>query len=343
MALYSKTFTRDFCLPALEAWYRGEALNDKEWTNEKQKCFPYIIFERIDGTVNCYYDLLGVAWMKNLLLDKASKDTTFIPTLVTTIPEKLKTLRPIYEQQRTLDRLELITFITELEEYYPWFEAMWWLMEMSEEELQGLDVTSLRQVRKDTEKLSSGTNIVIRTSLEKIYPEIKEYVHVLRTSEIKSNRIPPLEELKKRDKNFFFTADKLFVGAESEEIEKMFDVEFEKIAIQNNVGINGQVACKGRVTGIVCRVMGHKDIIKIQEGQVLVSPMTMPDMLPAMQLASAFVTDEGGITCHAAIVAREMKKPCIIGTKIATQVLKDGDLVEVDADSGVVRVIERQT
>jgi pyruvate,water dikinase len=60
-----------------------------------------------------------------------------------------------------------------------------------------------------------------------------------------------------------------------------------------------------------------------------------------MKRASAFITDEGGITCHAAIVARELKKPCIIGTKIATQVLKDGDEVEVDAERGIVRIIKR--
>ena len=62
--------------------------------------------------------------------------------------------------------------------------------------------------------------------------------------------------------------------------------------------------------------------------------------MPAMEKAAAFVTDEGGITCHAAIVAREMKKPCIIGTKIATKVLKDGDLVEVDAEKGIVRILK---
>ncbi len=60
-----------------------------------------------------------------------------------------------------------------------------------------------------------------------------------------------------------------------------------------------------------------------------------------MKRAAAFVTDEGGITCHAAIVAREMKKPCVIGTKIATQIFKDGDMVEVDAQRGVVRIIKR--
>jgi len=58
-----------------------------------------------------------------------------------------------------------------------------------------------------------------------------------------------------------------------------------------------------------------------------------------MEKAAAFVTDEGGILCHAAIVAREMKKPCIVGTRYATQIFHDGDLVEVDADKGMVRKI----
>lgn len=65
--------------------------------------------------------------------------------------------------------------------------------------------------------------------------------------------------------------------------------------------------------------------------------MTFPNFIPAMEKASAFVTDEGGILCHAAIVSREMRKPCIIGTKIATKIFKDGDLVEVDANKGTVK------
>lgn len=67
--------------------------------------------------------------------------------------------------------------------------------------------------------------------------------------------------------------------------------------------------------------------------------MTFPSFISAMIKAFAFVTDEGGITCHAAIVSRELNIPCIIGTKNATQILQDGDLVEVDADSGIVRII----
>ena len=87
-------------------------------------------------------------------------------------------------------------------------------------------------------------------------------------------------------------------------------------------------------------IKDRADFGKLNKGDILVSSMTTPSMAPIMKKAGAFVTDEGGITCHAAILAREMKKPCIIGTKNATRVLKDGDLVEVDADKGVVRIIK---
>ena len=86
-------------------------------------------------------------------------------------------------------------------------------------------------------------------------------------------------------------------------------------------------------------IFGTDDFDKVEEGDILVTPMTNPHMMPIMRKASAFITDEGGITCHAAILSREMKKPCIIGTKIATQVLKDGDKVEVDTEKGMVRKI----
>jgi len=66
--------------------------------------------------------------------------------------------------------------------------------------------------------------------------------------------------------------------------------------------------------------------------------MTTPDLLPCLDKACAFVTDEGGITCHAAILAREMHKPCIIGTRSATRVFRDGDMVTLDTDNGVVRM-----
>ncbi|MBU0536585.1 MAG: hypothetical protein KKE20_06475 [Nanoarchaeota archaeon] len=101
--------------------------------------------------------------------------------------------------------------------------------------------------------------------------------------------------------------------------------------------IKGVVANKGKVTGKVNIIFHRNDFSKFRQGDVLVTPMTHPEFMPVIKKAIAIITDEGGITCHAAITAREFGVPCIIGTKIATKALKDGDRVEVDADSGIVR------
>jgi len=68
----------------------------------------------------------------------------------------------------------------------------------------------------------------------------------------------------------------------------------------------------------------------------------MPEYMPIIRKAKAIVTEIGGITCHAAIVSRELKKPCIIGVKNATNIIKDGDEVEVDADEGIIKILKKK-
>ncbi len=103
--------------------------------------------------------------------------------------------------------------------------------------------------------------------------------------------------------------------------------------------LKGMSACKGIVEGHAKIVLSSKDQNKVLPGDILVTSMTTPDFLPSMKRAAAFVTDEGGITCHAAIVSRELGKPCVIGTKQATKVFKDGDLVRVNAETGFIEKI----
>ena len=103
--------------------------------------------------------------------------------------------------------------------------------------------------------------------------------------------------------------------------------------------IKGMIVCRGNCRGPASIVLDDSELDKVHEGDILVTNMTTPDYIPALRKAAGFVTDEGGVTCHAAIVARELKKPCIVGTKKATQILKDGDMVEVDANTGYVRIL----
>ncbi len=111
------------------------------------------------------------------------------------------------------------------------------------------------------------------------------------------------------------------------------------VIVSNSFELKGVTAQPGVVRGKAKIVMSPKEGSKVLAGDILVATMSTPDFLPAMMRAAAFVTDIGGITSHAAIVSREMGKPCVIGTKTATKVFKDGDLIEVDATKGIVRRI----
>lgn len=101
--------------------------------------------------------------------------------------------------------------------------------------------------------------------------------------------------------------------------------------------LHGTPATVGTVKGRARIVNTAEDMSKMNQGDILISVATNPFLLPAIKKASAIVTDQGGLTCHAAIVSREFNIPCIVGTQYATRVFKDGDEIEVDANNGTVR------
>ncbi len=112
-------------------------------------------------------------------------------------------------------------------------------------------------------------------------------------------------------------------------------VEAEEVE-EGEILVKGLGASPGIGIGKVKIVLSPDEIDKVEEGDVLVTTMTTPDMVPAMRKASAIVTDEGGLTCHAAIVSRELGIPAVVGTGNATKVLKEGMTVTVDGEKGVV-------
>ncbi len=122
---------------------------------------------------------------------------------------------------------------------------------------------------------------------------------------------------------------------------RLDQLEIEKeIIISDKKEVHGSVAYKGNVRGIAKLILSKADYSKIKEGDILITFMTHPDMMSILSKISGIITDEGGILCHAAIVSREMKKPCIIATKIATKIFKDGDVIEVDANNGIAKIIK---
>ena len=106
--------------------------------------------------------------------------------------------------------------------------------------------------------------------------------------------------------------------------------------------LRGTAGYKGFVRGTAKVLMTDRDLGKLKKGDIMVANLTNPNYDPAFGIVAGVVTDEGGLLCHSAIMSREFKIPCVIGTKIATRVIQDGDMVEVDADNGVVRILERR-
>ena len=135
-------------------------------------------------------------------------------------------------------------------------------------------------------------------------------------------------------------------GIQAEKLAKRELKELYEIAKTNE--IKGISANSGIARG-VAKILLSGDIEnarrlrkEFRKGQILVTQMTQPNVMDIAGKASALVTNEGGLLSHAAIISRELKIPCLVGTHVATDVIKDGDLVEVDADKGVVKILKRK-
>ena len=228
-----------------------------------------------------------------------------------------------------------------------------WKKYLNKEEKELVDyiqtIIFLRDKRKDV----MGKGIVVNFRVgEKFFKEIglsKELIYYCAYEEFLNGKCyfqDKKEEILNRPKGVLFLHS--YDGSIKFEYEKFDDIKkkmegtYLKSQKRDKESIIGQVAYKGDIKGKVKIVLRPSEFNKFKRGDILVTSMTRPEFVPLMKIASAIITDEGGITCHAAIVSRELKIPCVIGTKIATQVLKDGDIIEVDANKGVVRIVNQE-
>ncbi len=193
------------------------------------------------------------------------------------------------------------------------------------------------------------------SSFDKILDSLAVFYHVKKsdllyyTAEewldlgLKGNKIGQID-LKKRKGYFIFLIKnanyQLIFGKKA---KKFFNPILKQIdSQQNNKKIVGVVANRSnkKITGTVRVVFSPRQLKKIKPSEILVAPMTSPDYIHLMRQAKAVVTDIGGLMSHAAVVSRELGKICIIGTKIATKKLKNGDIIQIDANTGEIKIIK---
>ena len=163
--------------------------------------------------------------------------------------------------------------------------------------------------------------------LELQYTEFENY--------LESGKLPDKIILQKRyDHNVQLYENGISTLLTGDEAVKIEDQIHNK---QVSEEIKGQTAFPGIAKGRVKIILDPKKASHFQKGDILITNMTRPEFVPLMEKAAAIVTDSGGLLCHAAVVAREMKKTTLIGTEKATKVFKDNDLVIVDAEKGFIK------
>lgn len=154
---------------------------------------------------------------------------------------------------------------------------------------------------------------------------------------LKEERLDINQLVKDRQKCFFIHIDGKFMLHEDATLKLHYD------DVKGITEIKGQGTFSAKYKGKVRIIKSNNDLKKLKKGEIIVTQMTTTDLITEnLKKAGAIITDEGGITCHAAIVSREFKIPALIGTRIATKVLKNGDFVEVDATKGIIKKIKKK-
>lgn len=189
-------------------------------------------------------------------------------------------------------------------------------------------------------ELAERMKISYEMLIETTFEEINEFFKTGKATQ--KTKMKLKERIKQWGMLWDGTKLNIYSGQELEKLEKTEKKKIESQTEGIQLLIKGICASPGIVRGRVRVLESYREISKMKKGEILVTSKTTPKFVPAMEKASAIVADEGGLLSHAAIVSRELKICCVVGAKIATKVLKDGDMVEVDADKGIVKILKRK-
>ena len=335
----TKEYERDISLVIESLWAQRLVRFVPERLGNESPYEIFIVFYVTSENMQIWENSEALLWYKNCLLEKNLKGLTFIKSIIFNYKKLLLEIEKYWKSGSTSDEIILKKYMKLVAEASAFFSA-WYYSLINERTPENIR-KFLFDIRSDDEFFASN-DVFIKDCIEDLGIS-RDLANLIFPEEFPN--LPDLGVLEKRAsgtvsvngiKNFITTLKQFSLKHPEYYFEGLNDNLAE---VQE---IRGQIAFKGKTQGRIKIVKNKNQMLKVKCGDILVSPMTTPDFLPAMKKAAAFITDEGGITCHAAIISREMNKPCIIGTKIATKVLRDGDLVEVDADKGVVKILKRK-
>lgn len=334
----TKEYERDISLIIEGLWAQEmvQFAHDRLGSDDPPR--PFIVFYVSGENVQIWENAEALAWYKDALLKKNKGGYEFIDGIVSEYKELLVKIQVIVESGPSVNNAILKEYISLVRKAIALFSA--WYYSLADTRTPEKIRKNLLKLRSDDEFFSQN-DMFIKRCLELLGIK-NEFTNFVFPDEFPN--APKEVALKKRlDGVVSLDGEEYMLMSLKEFADSNPNYFFEGLNANLDEAneIRGQVAFTGKIAGKVHIVKNAMQMLDIKSGEILVSPMTTPDFLPAMKKAAAIVTDEGGITCHAAIVSRELKIPCVIGTKTATKVLKDGDLVEVDADKGIVKILKK--
>jgi phosphohistidine swiveling domain-containing protein len=307
------------------------------------ECINHPLFVHKKGTVSCFIRREELDKIGKYLAKKAVDDERYATNMLNNVKEntdKIMQIMIALEGRIPTDE-EYKTFLNYFEKHLAYHVFMKEGVDYLPPELLTRLFPAFKDARIYSEHVYSKTEAFFRDLAKTISKNVgykEEHLTCLLQEELEAHltkkTLPSEEELRER----YEASALLCINGKNTMIlgEKAIQLE-NSIQKGDKDWIKGTVAYNGKISGR-CRII-HDPFAKnnFKEGDILITGMTRPEFIPLMEKASAIVTDAGGILCHAAITAREMKKPCIVGTERVTKTFKDGDYIEVDAHKGIVK------
>lgn len=328
---FSLAITRPQSLIESEISYKGEYEGIQKITRNLYYFKPLFVYNPKNENVEVYYNELDLEEDPRLMYYYMDLDFEKIEKYFTrTIQKNIVYIKDVLSQKKEVN---LSIFVQKILSIYP-FISLGQLAghyENISERLRNF----LIEFRNHYDSIvHEACDYILERILEELPLEYKSFISFL-TLEEYFGKLPTIQELQLRTKGYIFY-EKLYTTSS---YEKWFLKHHVSIEVIKDTSFHGSVAYSKNAMGRVCIVYSEKDFSKFRDGDILVTPMTVPKFMNIIKRAGGIITDEGGVTCHACIIARELKISCVVGCKNATKVLKDGDIVKVDGATGNITKI----
>lgn len=329
--LFKLTLTREKSIIDIELYYKGE-YNIRNITHNLYYFKPLFVYDSLNNNVSIYYNNTDLEELPGPMYYFLDKDFDKTLEYYRNIKNNIEYLNNIIDN--SLD-INYALYINKIIEIYP-FTSLGQLsghFDIISDRVKELLIEFRENYDYIIYKAVDYLVLKLKDSLDIRY---KDYIDFLLIDEIVNNNLPSIEILESRKKGYIYYNDKLYVTNYND----FFRDNNISIEEENNQLLRGTFTYSSNtnITGRVCVILNNKDISNFKKGDIIVTQMTSPKFLSLIKECRAIITDEGGTLCHAAIISRELKIPCLVGCISATKNLNTGDIIKINKRGDIIKI-----